>query len=217
MEPPKHTCNRDSANANVIELSRNFKSRKRTISKRKLISEIMVRVVIYYRAPVLEDTQLDMYVEDLIDLEIDEITEAIKIYRMDPRNSEPPLPAQLKALLKPSDEIQAVDAVSRIFQALGKYGDSAKHTEKAKKLIGELGWFIVERFGGWSRITRLSYDELGPMAQEQWRELAVTLLTKHRLGLLEEAPKFPETKKAELIHMGDIIGRLGEKKETTAT
>jgi len=41
----------------------------------------------------------------------------------------------------------------------------------AKEIIGPIGWYVVERFGGWSCITNLTYSDMGT-ARAQLRRIA---------------------------------------------
>jgi hypothetical protein len=185
--------------------------------KRALIYDLVVKMSVYYRSPITDKEQIRMYADDLMDLDLDDISTAFKIYRMDPENVRPPLPSQLKALLLPSDDAQARDAVSRINEALIRFsGDYDYHIEKARAYIGELGWAVVQRNGGWSRMVRMNHEELGPTAQAQWRELAKALQSRHRLGIQDCPPEMPATVERKntisLSHISDIVKQIEEKR-----
>lgn len=85
---------------------------------------------------------------------------------------------------------QAREAASRIVDSVSKFGHS--NFEGAKTYIGELGWAVVTRQGGWASICEmLTYDNMG-MLQAQWRELAQVLQRKALAGTLDEPPGLPE-------------------------
>lgn len=134
-----------------------------------------------------------LYSQALIDLSVEDIKRAVVLYLEDAKNDKFPRPAQLKAALSPTDEQQARDAVTRIIHALTKWSDPYGHSDerrnKAKEYIGELGWIIVQRQGGWEKLSVES--DLGHGTQAQWRESMVSFMSKARLGILDEAPKLP--------------------------
>jgi hypothetical protein len=102
-------------------------------------------------------------------------------------------------MLKPSDNNQARDAVARISYALSRWpGDDEFSIQRAKEYIGSLGWLVVNRIGGWSKLGRSSYDEIGPTAQAQWRELAISLMGKDRMGMVDLPPEVPSLEKSEV-------------------
>lgn len=153
-----------------------------------------------YYDKTLTPSQIDMYSDDLLDIEPDELVKAIRLYRQDSKNTRFPLPGQLRGLLRPSDDQQARDSVSRIISALHKYRDPYGHSkermENAKLLVGPLGWAIVQRMGGWVKLSQADENEIGSTAQAQWRELGVTLLNKHKLGIMDDAPGIGLEKRA---------------------
>lgn len=164
--------------------------------KADLIGQIVFALAEYYDK-TLTDLQMEMYVEDLMELDPQELQQAVKLYRNDSRNKFFPLPATLKGMLKPSDDQQAREAVSRIIYALRKYSDpyghSAERIAAAMDYIGELGWFVVKRMGGWVHLSNADQEDTGPIAQAQWRELAISIQARDRLGIMNEAPRLPSS------------------------
>jgi hypothetical protein len=144
------------------------------MNKRDQISEIIFALAEYYERQLTEN-QLAMYVEDLLCLEPEQLIESIKRYRNDPKNDRFPLPVKLKAMIgeAASPDDAARDSASRIIAAVSKYGWN--NVEQAKAYIGELGWEVVKRQGGWQTLCEsLTYSNMG-MLQAQWRELAAGL------------------------------------------
>lgn len=144
------------------------------MNKRAEIAKIIVALAEYY-SRTLSTNQIAMYVEDLIDLEPQQLVDAVKKYRLDPKNEFFPLPVKLKAMIgqASSPDDFARDAASRILAAVSKYGWN--NPERARDYVGELGWEIVKRQGGWMNICEsLTYDNKG-IYQAQWRELAIAV------------------------------------------
>lgn len=180
------------------------------MSRKIEISELLTGLSEFYRSTPLTPSQLDMYSDDLLDIEPAELLKAIRIYRQDPKNKFVPLPAQLRALLRPTDDQQARDTISRIILALQKYGDPYGHsTERMKKaelFVGGLGWAIVKRLGGWVKLSQASAEELNTTAQAQWRELGITMLTNHRLGISNDEPALGIEMRKAVGHLGNFNG-----------
>jgi len=77
----------------------------------------------------------------------------------------------LKKLKPDSNEIQieAQGIADKILDANGRF--SSFDQKAARNFIGEAGWFVVERFGGWDSVTNLTYSELNT-ARAQLRKIA---------------------------------------------
>lgn len=163
---------------------------------------------------------IKIYYGTLSDLSQEHLQLAVTLYMNAPENRFFPTPGQLRAMIMPSDEDQATEAVARILYAIKRYGgDYKEHHEKAKEHIGELGWKIVEKMGGWSRfLTFRDENEIGPLAQSQWRKYAMGVLSRHRLGILEEAPalEFKPKKLNQLENIGELIKMIPDKLQKKA-
>lgn len=172
---------------------------------KKQIAQIIIGLGIYYGMKLLPE-QVDMYVEDLRDLDPNSLREAVIRYRNEPANVFFPRPAQLKGMLEPSGDEIGRDVAARITTALGRFGGE-DNNERAKAFIGEVGWEVVKLQGGWIELGKI--PNLGDLKilQAQWRELAKTVITKHKLGISQEAPRLPAPDKriAGLTQMSNIL------------
>jgi len=56
---------------------------------------------------------------------------------------------------------EIIDCISR----LGSY-----NADEVKKKVGDIGWFAIERFGGWSQLCQINYDQMGT-ARAQLRDI----------------------------------------------
>lgn len=144
----------------------------------------------YYGHPISDDV-LKMYVEDLSDLPFDRVTIAIREARRDPKTIRFPLPAIIRAKIDPpeTDELNAIEAAGRIVQAIARCGWN--HPEEARAFIGELGWIVVQRDGGWLNVCQtLNEDNLGTL-KAQWRGMAQVVSRRSKLGIADQAPGLP--------------------------
>lgn len=141
----------------------------------------------YFRT-TLTPTQLAMYAEDLEDIDLNLLGEGLKRIRRNPKHAFFPLPAAIREEIFGSHRDEALECSNRLVEAISKYGWC--NPARARNFIGELGWRIVEREGGWENICRSvqSYDELG-MRKAQWRELAAATLRRGERGADQTAPK----------------------------
>ena len=173
------------------------------MSLRTDIATIVMGLAEYYEK-TLTDTQLAMYVEDLMDISPEDLLRAVRLYRRDGKNDRFPLPTKLRATLQPPDDQRARDAVALIMTAICRIGNY--RTKDAQAFIGELGWEVVKLQGGWEVVCSISEADKG-MLQAQWRELAISLLNKHRLGISGEAPtlEFKQKKTGQLEALGPML------------
>lgn len=161
-----------------------------TPEERKQLMHLIIATSAYYGHKI-EDTVLALYIEDLEDLPLARIAQAIREVRRDPKTTRFPLPAVIRARLTPpeTDEDQAREAASRILAAVARYGWS--NPERAEAYIGELGWEVVKRQGGWRSVCEGVTEDNKTIHQAQWRDLAASLSRRSRAGTLEQAPALP--------------------------
>lgn len=177
--------------------------------ERQSLKVLWVKLSAYYQFP-LRDEVLEMYVEDLEGLPAELIGAAMQEYRRNPKNTRVPLPAQIRALCEPQvdDDSLAREAASRIVSAVRTIGYPSPGS--AREYIGELGWKVVERNGGWMSLCQnLMEDQIGTF-QAQARDLAKAQIQFARAGRLDEAPALPSPN-AE--RMSELISTLAERKQ----
>ncbi len=163
-----------------------------TLPEMQRLKALIVATGAYY-GQVIDDAVLGMYVNDLADLPFTRVVDELENARRDPKNSRFPLPAVIRSRIKPvdadTDEIRAHTAVARIPEAIAKYGWA--NAKQAREFIGELGWLIVSRDGGWVRVCEmLNQDNIGTL-KAQWRTQALFEAKRSRAGLTNEAPALP--------------------------
>lgn len=115
------------------------------------VAQAFAVLAAYYRIKV-EDQVLRMYAEDVSDLDFEDVARAMNEYRKDPRNRQMPLPAQIRDLIEPTEtpETKGRDIAAKIQGAIVKYGHP--NESLARNYIGEEGWAIVQRWGGWAHL-----------------------------------------------------------------
>ena len=170
------------------------------------IKEILVGLSMYYQIE-LKPMQLEMYADDLMELTTDELKNTIQQYRRNPKNIRFPLPAALIAIAKPevNPDHEAIEASNRIWAAIGMFGYN--HPASAKEYIGELGWAVVKRNGGWASVCQESNDTDGGTMKAQFRESAKAVYGRSKQGRQDEPPSLPSNVK-ELPFMGVLLKKM---------
>lgn len=110
-----------------------------------------VQLSAYYGRKI-DDGVLNLYVEDLEDLNFESVVQAMTSYRRDPKNRMLPLPAQIRDIVspEPTDRDLAEKMLERVMAAIRHHG--YMNYESAKADIGDEAWTVVERMGGWYSI-----------------------------------------------------------------
>jgi len=116
-----------------------------------------------------------------------------------------PTLAEIIDVLDPRVEAKdaASEAANLIWAAIPRCGKAG--SEKAKEMIGELGWAVVERMGGWSALCGMKTSERGTFIA-QARELATTVHKKAAMGILEEKPGLPSPGNQKQLGSGSQQG-----------
>lgn len=139
---------------------------------------------------------------------------ALNRYISDQKNKFFPTPFQLRNYLenKPSIDTLANETASRIRSAITKFG--WPNPEGAKEYIGDLGWKIVERNGGWLSLCENHGLVLNPQTfHAQSRDLAKSMIESAELGIFDQPIKIPEPRKEDLTSIGNILKPLLENKQ----
>jgi hypothetical protein len=152
------------------------------------LAKIVFALGAYYDKK-LSPEQIKMYVEDLTVLTPHELNFAIKQYRSDPANSFFPLPSKLIGIIKPVENDQDLGRLVAgwIMSAVLKFG--SYRVQEAKTFMGEIAWEVVKLQGGWSSICALDTEDL-KAEQPRWRDLAISVNKRSKLGKLNQAPSF---------------------------
>ncbi len=126
-----------------------------TQQERDEIGKALSRAAVFYDRTDLDKTKISMMIDVIQDAFPDSsaqnILSAILNYRNNQKNSMFPSPAKLAQYLSPtiSPDAQAQEIASRIIEAVPKFGYVKSGYQPAKEHIGNIGWVVVKRFGGW--------------------------------------------------------------------
>jgi len=144
---------------------------------------------------ILDTEVLKMQVEDLADLDFQDILKALATYRRDGKNTVWPRASKIREIVNPkqSKEAMANEAASRIRKAITDFGWC--NSGPAKESIGELGWTVVERAGGWQYVCENHGLDLNPLTfHAQARDLAKAVIESSELGIHDQPIGLPEPK-----------------------
>lgn len=178
--------------------------------KSNLLETIALTFTYYNPGQVLPNPVVAMYGEDLADLPINECIRAYRNYRLNSKNTKFPLPAQIRAIVRPEEyisaEAQAREIAARICGAIPKYGWS--NTAQARAFIGEIGWRAVERQGGWQYLCENVGANINPTSfQAQIRDQIAANVQYGTFTLETKIHALPSNEK-ELIQLGDLMKRI---------
>lgn len=179
-------------------------------NQRKELALVIVSTAIYFGRQ-LERSVVALMVSDLEDLDFEKVISAYSIYRRDGKNSTFPLPGKIREMINPkqSKDGLANEAASRIRKAISDFGWC--NSEEAKAFIGELGWAVVERSGGWQYVCENHGLDLNPLTfHAQARDLAKSIAESSELGIHDQPIALPENKNKMQI---DNILKLTNIKE----
>jgi len=103
-----------------------------------------------------------------------------------------PYPADIRAKIFPenSDKDDAQDVANFVISAVSKFGYT--NPTKAKEYIGDLGWEVVSRMGGWKHLCETLTLENEGMLRAQIREYTFTVSKRAKRGELELKPELPQ-------------------------
>ncbi len=183
-----------------------------TLNERQEIKKLWALMSAYYQNP-LRDEVILMYLEDVSDLPFSAVVEAFTTYRKNPKNIRVPIPAQLRTIVSPpeDDDSMAKEAAARIIAGVSKFGRSKPG--EASEYIGELGWLVVQKQGGWWSICNYLNEGSISSLQAQLRDLAVAQIKLARAGKLNTPPALPVADPKGQKKINSLVQELVEMKK----
>ncbi len=186
------------------------------------IKKTLLALSAYY-SKQLPDEALNWYVQDLVKegFTFNEASVAIDTYRRTDKFGRMPTVAQLIEVARPTANAKDLARVTalRIREAVTKFG--WPNPTEAHLFIGNAGWRVVERFGGWRYIC----ENLGLDLQEttflaQARDVLESDINLGRAGFSEDRPAIEQAKeRGQLTSAADVlkslnlnVKQIGEKK-----
>jgi hypothetical protein len=129
-----------------------------TQSERDAIGLQLTKAAVFYDRADFDKSRISIMIsvleEEFGDVGAQKILDSIVEYRRDPKNKVFPSASALQGYLRPvvSTDAQAQEIAGRITESISKFGYTGG--AQAKAFIGEIGWSVVQRFGGWAEICR---------------------------------------------------------------
>lgn len=152
----------------------------------------LLELAMFYEK-VLSDDQVQLYGKYLYEkLTVQELDQAIRLYFDNPQNEFFPQPiSKLVALIKNpiQDQDMANEVASKLCSALSKYGPDS--WERARDYIGELGWLVASKLGGWSYLCQTLTNSEMQIFRAQARDLAKTQIALARANRLHTPIEIP--------------------------
>ncbi len=176
-----------------------------------MLKKIISTASAYY-GKQLTDEAIRMYADDLSDLDYFKVFRAMQSYRLDTKNRQMFLPANIREIVNPNPAAKDLARVTaiRIREAVGKFG--WPNPEEAEAFIGHEGWKYVERFGGWKHLC----ENLGVDIQEttflaQARDAIESTINLQRAGLDMDKPALGQVKELQQGRVDSVIKQLSQK------
>lgn len=185
-----------------------------TQDQKNRLTEAITTMCAFYGKD-LPDVAFKMYAKLLMDHPYELVMGAFQKCINDPTVRAMPAPAQLIALVKPliTEKDEARDVATILFRACRKHGDfwSAgvsingrlvfdgendyynTFQEAATVVVGELGFEVIRRMGGWGAVYGMYNTTPDGVFMAQIRDLAETVSKKSASGTLREPPKLPKS------------------------
>lgn len=178
------------------------------------LAQFWTQVAAYYRASSVVDETIKLYSLDCVDVSLDQMVVAFKIWRNDQQlGHKMPLPLDLKTILNPqrNPKDAANEAANNVLVAMQKwdpYGWDPRGTPLEKYStfedyvrveFGELALLIISKVGG-ARKLRRQIDSSGPYEalRAQLRDLGLALYNTAEAGLQDAPPALPSSKSEQV-------------------
>lgn len=154
------------------------------------LRQVIATTYAYYnRGQTIDEAVLEMYIDDLNDLDPAACISGYAKYRRNPANRMFPLPAQIRELVNPGEfisaEIQAREIAARIVGAIAQFGWN--NGTQARLYIGPVGWSAVERSGGWMHLCQNTGVTIQPTTLQAQLRDQIEGNIKHGVRAVESA------------------------------
>lgn len=170
-----------------------------------------------YLQTTLTDEQIIMYAKELENDGVGFVIAACNVFKHKtyPLYGKFPTPAQMREAVNGDEDDYALESSLKIITSVSKFG--AYNGKEAKEFIGQLGWDVVQSYGGWASVcARMDTDKV-PIFQSQFQKTAKMLIGMSRRPSRDGASlASPELRKqisgkTEFNSIGTIIGRLQQQ------
>ena len=175
------------------------------------IAKLLIDMSRFYNHAISEQT-LEMYVDVLSQWPPEQVLAAGREYVRNPKNTRFPIPPHtiMPQTHQADAKDLARDTAMRIQYAVTKFGWN--NSRAAKEYIGETGWRVVERFGGWEYLCQnLGLDLQVGTFIAQCRDAIESSVNLTRLGFDQSRP--PIEQSPQPIEIGSMVKQLAEKRK----
>jgi len=160
----------------------------------------------------LDKTIVAIYEKALAPFDLSKVSRSIEHIIVNRKTRDPfPSVKEIIEIMSPqlNDDNEAVEAGSRIVQAVSRFGYS--NPGDAHNFIGDLGWRIVERFGGWGSICQSMTPDNTSFMLSQFVKLGKAQIQRAKIGLDGVAPVIPisnQKRESDLLPAGKIFPQI---------
>lgn len=131
-----------------------------------------------------------------------------------------PLPGEIIRFIAGNDDDYALESALKIIRSVEKFG--WPNPTEAHQFIGELGWSVVQAYGGWVNVCKmLDQVEKTGIYQTQFHKSAKMMLNRARLPSRDGGSLLPPQFRRQLderpkeigaaVSVGSVIARLTEQ------
>ncbi len=157
-----------------------------TQNERNQLAQQILNLSIFYGKYDLTKEQISTYIsvlENHFKKEYDVFAQALDSYSKDSKNKFFPAPANLNQYINPetSPDAQANEIASKIRQAISEIGYVSP--TRAHLFIGDVGWQVVQRSGGWQYLCENHGATLSPLTfYAQSRDTAKAIIENNKIN-----------------------------------
>jgi hypothetical protein len=153
----------------------------------------------------LDEFGTEIYVDCLMPLPLDRVLQCL---RDGFKRGKLPTIHEIEnfALARPNETDSVQEAVARICSSISRFG--TPNSDRAREFIGELGWAIVERFGGWRVVCDVPDMQALGVLRAQMLKLGTSVWNRAKIGL-HEAPALPGPERQGLTSAADLLKDIG--------
>lgn len=178
-----------------------------TQNERNQLAQQILNLSIFYGKYDLTKEQISTYIsvlENHFKKEYDIFALALDSYSKDSKNKFFPAPANLTQYINPetSPDAQANEIASKIRQAISEIGYVSP--TRAHLFIGDIGWQVVQRSGGWQYLCENHGASLSPLTfYAQSRDTAKSIIENDKISGLVSHENFLDYRKKNDIELND--------------
>lgn len=197
-----------------------------TQNERNSLAQQLLNLSVFYGKYDLTKEQISTYIsvlENHFKKDFNVFVGALENYSKDSKNKFFPAPANLTQYINPetSPDAQANEIASKIRQAISDIGYVSP--TRAKLFIGEIGWQVVQRSGGWQYLCENHGASLSPLTfYAQSRDTAKAIIENEKISgfansenILEYSKKsdieINDKKRQEILRLSDHLKSVGGK------